>query len=121
MRRKCVVILSDQALLAEGIASRLREYLQCVSLEIVNRREAGAMAQITALGPSIVILDVTDSEIVQSSSLSALLLAFPGLPIIRLDPEQEQIQLVTSETHRAVEVRDLAKVVDAYLGGPPLE
>ncbi len=110
--RTCIVILSSHLLFAESIANRLRQYLQQVALKIVDPRQPEAMAQIIAARPSIVILDVTDAEVNQFCSLSRLLLSLPGGKVIRLDPHQEQIQVVTSEQHPAVEVRDLIEVIE---------
>lgn len=115
MVRTRVVVLSGQSLLAEGIASRLRQYLQLVEFEIVDPRQPDAVAQITAARPSIVILDVTDPGVTRFRSLSKLLLSFPKLRIICLDPQHEQIQVVTSEQHPAVEVRDLAEAIGLHL------
>ncbi|MEW5958305.1 MAG: hypothetical protein AB1801_11305, partial [Chloroflexota bacterium] len=58
--RAYVVIVSTHSLFAEGVASRLRQYLEQTQFEIVNPRQPNAMTQITAAHPAIVILDVTD-------------------------------------------------------------
>jgi DNA-binding NarL/FixJ family response regulator len=108
-----VVILSSHLLFAEGIASRLHQHLQQITHKIVDPRQPDAMAQIIAARPSIVILDVTDAEVNQFCSLSQLLLSLPGGKVIRLDPQQERIQVVTSEQHPAIEVRDLIEVIEA--------
>jgi DNA-binding NarL/FixJ family response regulator len=108
----CVVILSGQALFAEGIASRLRQYLQLEELEIVDAGRPDAMAQIAAVRLSVVILDVTDSEVTELCPLSQLLFAFPKLKVICLNPQQAQVQVVTSKRHAAVDVRDLAAVIE---------
>jgi DNA-binding NarL/FixJ family response regulator len=112
MMQTRVVILSAHSLFAEGIARRLQEYLQLAKLEIVDPRHLDAMAQISAARPSIVILDVTDSKVTQFCPLSNLLLSFPELRVICLDPQQDQIQVVTGEKRKAVEVRDLAEVIE---------
>lgn len=112
MMQTRVVILSGHSLFAEGIARRLQEYLQLAKFEIVDPRHLDAMAQISAARPSIVILDVTDSKVTQFCPLSKLLLSFPELRVICLDPQQDQIQVVTGEKRKAVEVRDLAEVIE---------
>jgi hypothetical protein len=70
------------------------------------------MAQIIALQPSTVILDVTNSEITQLCSLSKLLASLARLKIIRLDLQQKQIQVVTSEQRPAADVHDLVEVIE---------
>ena len=111
--QKYVVILSSQSLLAEGVASRLRQYLNHTELEIVDPRQADAMLNIINIQPSILLLDITDAEAVRICSLSKLLLSLPELKIIRLDPQHEQIQVVTSEQHPAVNVHDLIEIIEA--------
>jgi DNA-binding NarL/FixJ family response regulator len=108
----CVVILSAQPLFAEGVANRLRQYLQHTELEIVDPREPDAMTQIVTIQPAIMLLDVTDSEATRFCSLSKIWLSLPALKIIRLDPQHGQIQVVTSEQRPAVEVRDLIEVIE---------
>ena len=110
--RTCVVILSSYLLFAEGIVSRLRQYLRLADLEIVDPRQPDAFEQITVAQPSVIILDGSDSEITRFCSLSQLLHSLPELRIICLDPDQNQAQVVTSEQCPAVEVRDLVEVID---------
>lgn len=107
-----VIILSSHSLLAEGIARRLQEYLQSADLEIVDPRQADALARIGTLQPSIVILDTTDSEVAEHCPLGKLLLSFPEVRVICLDPQGDQIQVVTGEKRKVVEVRDLAEVIE---------
>ena len=109
--RICIVILSSHQLFAEGVASRIREYLQNVELEIVDPRQPDAMAQITAAQPTAVLLDDSDPEVSRHLSLSQLLRALPRCKVIRLDPQQDQIQVVTSEQRPAVQVSDLIEAI----------
>ena len=111
--RTCVVILSGHSLFVDGVASRLRQHLQQLELEIVDARQPDAMAQIAAIQPSAVIVDATDPEITQLCLLSRLLLALPGLKVICLDPQREQVQVLTSEQRPAGKVRDLIEVIEA--------
>lgn len=110
--RRCVVILSGHSLFAEGVASRLRQHLGQLELQVVDARQPDAMAQIDAVQPSAVILDATDPEITHLCLLSRLQLALPGLKVIYLDPQQEQIQVVTSERRTVEQVRDLIEAIE---------
>ena len=116
--RTCVVILSGHSLFAEGVASRLRQHLRQLKLEIVDARLPDAMAQITAAQPSAVIVDVTDPEITQLCLVSRLQFALPGLKVICLDAQQDQIQVLTSEHRPADQVRDLIEVIAAIERSP---
>ncbi len=110
--QRCVVILSGHSLFAEGVANRLRQYLEQVEITIVNPLQPDAMAQVAAARPSFVILDVTDSEAIRLYPLSKLLLLLPQLKVIRVNPQQGQVQVVTSEQRPAVVVRDLVEVIE---------
>ncbi len=118
MVRTRVVILSGYSLFAEGVASRLRRYLQLVEFKILDPRQPDAMAQIAAAQPAVVILDSADTGVAQFCSLSNLLLEFPKLRIICLDSQHEQIQVVTSVQHTMANVRDLVGVIDQPLLEP---
>ena len=111
--RDCVVILSSHLLFAEGVANRLRQHLHQIPLEIVDPRQPNARTKIISTRPTIVVLDVTDTEVAQFCSLSQLLLWLPESKIIRLDPQKEQIQVLTSQEFPAVEVHDLVEVIEA--------
>jgi len=70
------------------------------------------MAQIVNARPTVVLLDGSDPEVTRLFSLSKLLRSFPWLnKVIRLDPQQGQIQVVTSEQRPVVEVRDLIEAI----------
>jgi DNA-binding NarL/FixJ family response regulator len=112
MMQARIVILSGQSLFAEGLASRLRQYLGPAEIQIVDPLQPDVLAQVAAAQPSAVILDGTDAEVTQLCSLGGLLLALPDLKIIVLDPREDQAQVVTSERHLAASVRDLALVIE---------
>jgi len=107
-----VVILSSQSLFAEGIASRLRQYLQLVTLEIIDPWQLDDISQIIAAQPSVVILDDTDPGITHYCSLDKLLRSLPKLKVIILDLQQEHIQVLASEQRRVTKVHDLAKMIN---------
>jgi len=106
-----IVILSGHSLFADGVASRLRQILKPVTLKVVNPSTPDAMTHLLAAQPSIIILDVTDTEAARFCSLSKLLRSLPDVKIIRLDPEQDAVQVVTSEQRPIGRVRDLLDVI----------
>jgi len=107
-----VIILSNQSLFAEGIASRLRQYLQLVQLEIIAPWQSDAMSRIVAARPSVVILDDTDPEIAHYCPLDKLLRLLPKLKVIILNLQQEQVRVLDSEQRMVTQVRDLAKMIN---------
>jgi DNA-binding NarL/FixJ family response regulator len=109
--RPRVVILSGRSLFAEGVASRLRQDEARVEVVTVDSREPTALAEVVAAGPAAVILDALDPAIPENCPLSRLLQALPSLKVLRLDVQQAQVQIVTSEQRSASEVRDLIEVI----------
>ena len=106
-----VVILSGQSLFTEGVASRLRNHLSQLELVVIDPRGTDAIEQITVSQPSSVIMDASDTEVSELCPLNDILMAVPTVKVLRLDPQQEQIQVVTSEQKVAGQVRDLVDVI----------
>ena len=106
-----VIILSSRSLFVEGVATRLRQQLAEQDVQTIDARQADVLNLVIAGQPSVVILDATDEEAAQACPVGDLLKALPSLKIIRLDPQQNQIQVVTSEQRVVHEVRDLIDVI----------
>ncbi len=77
----------------------------------VNVREPGALQHVVDADPAVVILDSTDEDVAQLCPLSALLNALPAIKVVRLNPENDQIQVVTSQRLRAGQIHDLVELI----------
>jgi hypothetical protein len=106
-----IVILTSRSLFAEGIATRLRQFLGEHALTLVDARQPEALQEVIAAEPQAVILDAGDEEVSRLAPLGVLLSALPGLRIVRLDAQREDIQVVTSERHEAGQARDLIDIL----------
>ena len=106
-----VIVLSSHSLFVEGVATRLRQQLAEHEMRTVDARQPDVLNLVIAARPSVVILDATDTEAAQACPVEDLLKALPSLKIIRLHPQQKQIQVVTSEQRMVDEVRDLIDVI----------
>lgn len=112
MRLTRVVILSSHSLFAEGVASRLRQHGRHVDLQHVDVRQPDALMSVIDAHPSVVILDATDPNVDRQCPLGVMFQSLPSLRIIRLDPQQDRVQVVTSEQRLAGEVRDLVDLIE---------
>ncbi len=113
MARTRVVILSGQSLFAEGVASRLRQHLDKLELVTIDSRKSDALQQVLDARPSTVILDAADVvDLTQDCPLADLLRELPSFKIIRLDSQQQEIRIVTSEQRLAGEVKDLIELIE---------
>ena len=111
MSRIRVVVLTAPSLFTEGIATRLREHSDRIELEVVDSRNADALAKAIAAGPAVVLLEARDRNIERSCPLVDLLAAAPSVKIIRLDPSRDEIQVVTSEQRTVSDPMDLIGMV----------
>ena len=106
-----MVILSGKSLFAEGIASRLRQFPQRVDVSILDPLEGDPISRVGRDHPAAVIIDGSEPKTDTYCSLCELLFNNPGLKVIRLDPEQSVVQIVTSAQLKASDVRDLVELI----------
>jgi DNA-binding NarL/FixJ family response regulator len=106
-----VVILTAHSLFTEGIATRLKQHLDQIELQVVDSQSADAMARTIAAQPAVVVFEAHDEHVECSCPLAGLLDARPALKIIRLDPSHDQIQIVTSEQRAASKPMDLINML----------
>lgn len=112
MTRPSVVVLSSRTLYAEGVMSRLKQHAGELELQMVDARLPDALAQIVSIAPSTIIIDATDAEANQHCPLDQLLKALPELKVICLDPQNQGLQVVTSQQHHAKEIQDLIAIIN---------
>jgi hypothetical protein len=106
-----VVILSGRSLFVEGVAARLRQKLPAEDLVTIDAQEGELLARVIQAQPVAVILDGRDEAVTRRCPIGALIAALPNVTIIRLDPYQDQVQVVTSEQRAAERVADLLAVI----------
>ena len=112
-----VVIFSSHSLFTDGVAMRLKQHLGAGEIQFVDVRQPGALERVAAAQPSTVIMDAGDASPEARCSLSKLLDAVPALRIIRLDPQREQVQVVTSDQRAVASVNELVKVLKSSPAG----
>jgi len=106
-----VIVLSGQTLFAEGIAARLSLQLGEQNLLRIDARQPGAMQRIIDAHPAAVILDATDENVAKTCPIGVLLSALPALKIIRLNPLNDHIQVVTSHQRQGGQVQDIVDLI----------
>lgn len=107
----CIAILSSQSIFAEGVAASLRQQLGEQTLLMIDTRQANPLQKVLAAHPSSVIFDASDAIVAKYCPLDRLFEAMPSLTVIRLDPQQDQIQVVTSQQHRVDQMSDVLNVI----------
>ncbi len=61
--------------------------------------------------PAVAILDAQDPELRKSLHVQDLLRSVPGLRVILLDSQQEDLQILTGEYRRAGRMEDLLDLI----------
>lgn len=112
MPRTKVVILTGRTLFAEGVAARLRQHEDRLDLHVVDGGDEMAQSHVLDARPGTLILDATDPDVQRRISLTEVLQALPGLRVIRLDPEHNLVQVVTSEQRPASDIGALIDVIE---------
>ncbi len=110
--RQQVVILSDQSLFAQGVASRFEQFPERVALHFVHPVDEESFDQIAAINPDVVILNASEADMKESCSLCDLISAFPAIKIIRLSVDQDPVQVITSHQSTLNEVSELLDLLD---------
>lgn len=111
MERTSVVILAGHTLFSEGVAARLRRHEDWLELHMVDAGSNDALQQVLSASPGTVILDAGNPPLAGQCSLSELFQALPGVQVVWLDPERDQIQCLTSQQRLAVDITDLIDVI----------
>jgi DNA-binding NarL/FixJ family response regulator len=118
-----IVVLSTQTLFAEGLVANLRQTLGQPGLQTLDPQRPEVLQQLVAYQPHFVLLDATAPGLNDHCLLDSLLKALPALTIIRLDPQQGQLQVVTSQQRTITRMSDMVAVIDALtqttLAGEP--
>jgi hypothetical protein len=108
-----IVILSGRSLFAEGLAARLSRSPGGHELLSVDARQDDALERVIGLRPEAVLLDSSDEIVMRHRPLMHLLAALPELRIVRVDPQTNQVQIVSSQQHAAGRVDDLLALIDS--------
>ena len=82
-----------------------------MNVKVVDPEGPECFAIISALHPSIIILDASDVITSEMCPLNRLFEVVPDLKVIHLDSQQERVQVVTSEQQAAAGVADLIRML----------
>lgn len=89
LRPMNIAVLLHNSLLSVGIASRLKEQVDEINLNIIDSDDPNIAGVLSTQAPEIIILDAGDHEICQKIGLARLFEWAPGAKIIRLDLSSE--------------------------------
>ncbi len=106
-----IVILTNHSLLADGLISRLREYPDSLELWVFDANQVDVLTQIVAVQPSVVILEESEAQQLETCSLKQILSVLPNLMVIYLRLGQQDIQVIESEPYPAKEVREVVDII----------
>jgi DNA-binding NarL/FixJ family response regulator len=116
---KKVVILTDYSLLAQGIASRLRQSSHSLEVELVDTRRPDVMSEVVRLQPQVVIFGSREVENSNICPLRELFSSLPNLMVIKVSLDNSNIQLIQSGQYKAAEFSDLVNMLEDVSGSFP--
>ncbi|MCC7360065.1 MAG: hypothetical protein IT317_11340 [Anaerolineales bacterium] len=107
------MILSGRSLFAEGMATRLGQFLRPDELTRVDARDPHALQAVIAAQPAAVLLEAGDETVTQLDPLPGLLAALPTLRIVQLDARGHDVQVITSARRTVDQAQDLIAILKA--------
>jgi hypothetical protein len=108
-----IVVLSSRTLFAEGVAASLRRGSEEREFRTMDAQQPEVTQQLVAFQPTVVIVDATDQAVKLRCPLDNLLDALPALTLLRLDPQHEHLQVVTSHQRFIRSLNDIVSVIDS--------
>jgi hypothetical protein len=106
-----IAIVSGQSLYAEGLASKLSNHLDKVDLQLIDANTQDVLEILRTSMPSVVILDDSDPDIDNLCPIANMLIHLPGLTVVRLDPREMRVNVVTSQERSIQRIDDLVNFI----------
>jgi DNA-binding NarL/FixJ family response regulator len=106
-----IAVLAHNSLLADGIASRLREHGGPLEVQAVAAGDADLPQRLQRARPAIVLMDSTDVEAVERMPLERLWALLPEARVVRLDPASDHVRVFCCERRRAPGIESLIAAI----------
>jgi hypothetical protein len=116
---KKVVVLTDYSLLAQGIASRLRQSARSLEVEVIDFRQADMLDALVHIQPDVVILGSRDVEQSNQCQLGSLFNVLPNLMVIEVNLDNSNVQLIRSGQVNAADISGLVRMLESSNGTFP--
>ena len=92
-----IVVLLHNSLLSMGIASRLKEQVDRIYVQIIDSESPDVQGVLSKQSPEIIILDSGDLECTQKISLSQLFDWVPTAKVVILDLLTQKVHVYSSQ------------------------
>ncbi len=109
-----IIILAHHSLLSGGIASKLSEYKETLSVHTMDWSAPDIYQRLQNESPDVIILDAGDSNICQKTPIPQLLAAVPNAKIIRLGLESDQVTVFSSIERKVDHATDLVQLIQTF-------
>ena len=103
MNTQHVIILFQNSLFAAGIASRLTE-AGYTDVNLLDAGQTNSTEKLQEQNPDVIIYDSSDQAVPEKMSLFSFLRDYPGLHILQVDYEKEEVQIYHSQQKAAHEM-----------------
>lgn len=111
MAKLKVVALTSQALYSAGVINRLEQYGDQLDLVKIDVENDDVMQVVENHHPHAIIIDTNFEDDIAHCPLEEFVRRVPAVKVIRLDPEREGFEVLTSEQHSASAVDELIEVI----------
>jgi hypothetical protein len=111
-----IIILTHSSLLSGGLASKLNEYKESLSVRTLDLSRADYLNILKNESPEIIILDSSDSNLSQKANIMQLLEAAPDAKVISLNLTNDLVKVFSSTERKVDSANDLVGLIKTFSG-----
>ena len=115
-----IVILAHSSLLAGGIASKLNEYKESLTVQTLDLSRGDYLSVLKNQSPEIIILDTNDSKADQKLIIVQLLEAAPHAKVISLNLKDDLVRIFSSDERKVESANELVGIIKTFSGADKL-
>ena len=114
-----IAVLMSQSLLAQGIASRLRQSAPALQVEALDIEQPDVIERLAIIQPNTLIVETDALDKSPYCTMDGLFKQFPNLTVIEVTLETPRIQLIRSGQVDSRGFGDLLQILERADGNAP--
>ena len=109
-----IIILTHNSLLSGGLASKLNEYKESLTVRALDLNQADYLNTLKSEPPEVIILDSSDSNASQKTTIVQLLEAAPDAKVISLNLASDLVKVFSSTERKVGSANDLVGLIKTF-------
>jgi DNA-binding NarL/FixJ family response regulator len=109
-----IVILTHCSLLAVGLASKLDEYRESLTVRTLDLNRTDYLNVLKKENPEVIILEACDADTSQQATIMKVLDAAPDAKVISLDLTSDSVKVFSSTERKVNGANDLVGLIQTF-------